>query len=159
MEGAAIAVEHTNGEVRAVVGSTQPYSYGFNRSINAIRPIGSLVKPYLSYRPKHEDYTLTTILDDSKFSMVSGGKIWEPDNFDKKFHGQFHSTLLYGKSYNIASARLGLDIGFEAGRNVLKLRYSEGGEIILLFIGSFELSPYQAIQAYQTIVADGFYSP
>ena len=28
-----------------------------------------------------------------------------------------------------------------------------------LFIGSFELSPYQAIQAYQTIAGDGFYSP
>ena len=28
-----------------------------------------------------------------------------------------------------------------------------------LFIGSFELSPYQAIQAYQTIAADGFYTP
>ena len=28
-----------------------------------------------------------------------------------------------------------------------------------LFIGSFELSPYEAIQAYQTIASDGFYTP
>ena len=98
LEGAALAVDISNGEVRAAVGSTQPYSYGFNRSINAIRPIGSLVKPfiYLTALNQYEDYTLTTILDDSKFSMVSGGKIWEPDNFDKNFMDRFLSTLLYG---------------------------------------------------------------
>ena len=163
LEGAAIAVDITNGEVRAVVGSTQPYSYGFNRSINAIRPIGSLVKPfiYLTALNQYEDYTLTTILDDSKFSMVSGGKIWEPDNFDKKFHGQIPLHVALWQSYNIASARLGLDIGFEAVEEMFSNLgiQKEVPNYPSLFIGSFELSPYQAIQAYQTIAADGFYSP
>ena len=87
IEGAAIAVDITTGEIKAVVGSTSPSSYGFNRSINAIRPIGSLVKPliYLTALDKYNDYTLTTFLDDSKLSLISGGKVWEPDNFNKKF--------------------------------------------------------------------------
>ena len=163
LEGAAVAVDISNGEVRAVVGSTEPYSYGFNRSINAIRPIGSLVKPfiYLTALNQYEDYTLTTILDDSKFSMVSGGKVWEPDNFDKQFHGQIPLHVALWQSYNIASARLGLDIGFEAVEEMFsKLGIQkEVPNYPSLFIGSFELSPYQAIQAYQTIAADGFYSP
>ena len=65
------------------------------------------------------------------------------------------------QSYNIASARLGLDIGFEAvGDMFLALGIEKQVQNYpSLFIGSFELSPYEAIQAYQTIAADGFYSP
>ena len=110
---------------------------------------------------QYEDYNLTTILDDSKFSMMSGGKIWEPDNFDKKFHGQIPLHVALWQSYNIASARLGLDIGFEAvGDMFLDLGIEKQvPDYPSVFIGSFELSPYEAIQAYQTIAADGFYSP
>ena len=108
LEGAAIAVDISNGEVKAVVGSTRPSSYGFNRSINAIRPIGSLVKPfiYLTALDQYKDYNLTTILDDSRLSLSSGGIIWDPDNFDKKFHGNIPLHVALWQSYNIASARL-----------------------------------------------------
>ena len=163
LEGAAIAVDISNGEVKAVVGSSSPSSYGFNRSINAIRPIGSLVKPfiYLTALDQYDQYNLTTILDDSKLSVPSGGVIWEPDNFDKKFHGNIPLHVALWQSYNIASARLGLDIGFEAVASMfsklgIKKQFHNYPS---LFIGSFELSPYQAIQAYQTIAADGFYTP
>ena len=163
LEGAAIAVDISNGEVKAVVGSSSPSGYGFNRSINAIRPIGSLVKPfiYLTALDQYDQYNLTTILDDSKLSVPSGGVIWEPDNFDKKFHGNIPLHVALWQSYNIASARLGLDIGFEAVASMfsklgIKKQFQNYPS---LFIGSFELSPYQAIQAYQTIAADGFYTP
>ena len=36
LEGAAIAVDISSGEVKAVAGSTKPSSYGFNRSINCL---------------------------------------------------------------------------------------------------------------------------
>ena len=163
IEGAAIAVDISNGEIRAVVGSTQPSSYGFNRSINAIRPIGSLVKPfiYLTALDKYEDYTLTTILDDSKLSLISGGEVWEPDNFDKKFHGEVPLHVALWQSYNIASARLGLELGYEAVEEVFSNLGIEKKvpNLPSVFIGSFELSPYQVIQAYQTIADDGFYTP
>lgn len=163
LEGSAIAVDITNGEIKSVVGSTSPSSFGFNRSINAIRPIGSLVKPfiYLTALDKYNEYNLTTILDDSELSLISGGKVWEPDNFDKKFHGDIPLHIALWQSYNIASARLGLKIGFES---VEKMFLNLGIQKAVpkypsMFIGSFELSPYEAIQAYQTIAADGFYTP
>ena len=163
LEGAAIAVDISSGEVKAVAGSTKPSSYGFNRSINAIRPIGSLVKPfiYLTALDQYDDYNLTTLLDDSKLSLISGGKVWEPDNFDKKFHGKIPLHVALWQSYNIASARLGLDVGYEAVENMfLNLGITKDvPNYPSLFIGAFELSPYQAIQAYQTIASDGFYSP
>ena len=163
LEGAAIAVDISNGEIRAVVGSTQAANFGFNRSINAIRPIGSLVKPfiYLTALDQYNDYNLTTVLDDSKLSIISGGEVWEPNNFDKKFHGEMPLHVALWQSYNIASARLGLEVGFDAVENMfLNLGIDKQvPNYPSLFIGSFELSPYQAIQAYQTIAGDGFYSP
>ena len=163
LEGAAIVVDVTNGEIKSVVGSTNPSSYGFNRSINAIRPIGSLVKPliYLTALDRYDEYNLTTILDDSKLSIKSGGKLWEPDNFDKKFHGLIPLHVALWQSYNIASARLGLEIGYESVEDMFSRLGIQKNvpNYPSLFIGSFELSPYQAIQAYQTIAADGFYTP
>ena len=49
---------------------------------------------------------------------MSGGKLWEPDNFDKKFHGEIPLHVALWQSYNIASARLGLDVGYKAVENM-----------------------------------------
>jgi penicillin-binding protein 1B len=163
LEGAAIAVDIISGEIKAVVGSSNPSEFGFNRSINAIRPIGSLVKPfiYLTALNKYDKYTLTTILDDSKLSFESGGEIWEPNNFDKKYHGNIPLHVALWQSYNIASARLGMELGYDSVQETFsKLGISKTIERYpSLFIGSFEMSPFDAIQSYQVIAADGFYSP
>ena len=163
LEGAAIAVDIISGEVKAVVGSSSPSEFGFNRSINAIRPIGSLVKPfiYLTALNKYDQYTLTTILDDSKLSFESGGEIWEPNNFDKKYHGKIPLHVALWQSYNIASARLGMELGYDSVQETFsKLGITKTIERYpSLFIGSFEMSPFDAIQSYQVIAADGFYSP
>ena len=164
LEGAAIVVDIQNGEIKAVVGSTNPYQFGFNRSLNAIRPIGSLVKPfvYLSALEKYQQYNLTTILDDSLLSVpVTNNSFWEPNNFDKKYHGSVPLHKALWQSYNIASARLGIELGFDS---VDKTFQSLGIEKAVprypsLYIGSFEMSPLDVIQAYQTIASDGFYSP
>jgi len=163
LEGAAMAVDISTGEIKAAVGSSNPSKFGFNRSINAIRPIGSLVKPfiYLTALNKYDEYNLTTILDDSKLSVKSGGEIWEPNNFDKKFHGKVPLHVALWQSYNIASARLGMELGYDSVQEIFnKLGIDKSIERYpSLFIGSFEMSPFDAIQSYQTIAADGFYSP
>ena len=163
LEGAALAIDIASGEIKAVVGSSEPSTFGFNRSINAIRPIGSLVKPfiYLTALNKYDEYNLTTILDDSKLSIKSGGEIWEPNNFDKKYHGKIPLHVALWQSYNIASARLGIELGYDSVQETFnKLGISKSIERYpSLFIGSFEMSPFDAIQSYQTIAADGFYSP
>ena len=163
LEGAAMVVDISSGEIKAVVGSSNPSKFGFNRSINAIRPIGSLVKPfiYLTALNKYDEYNLTSILDDSKLSIESGGEIWEPKNFDKEFHGEIPLHVALWQSYNIASARLGMELGYDAVQETFNnLEISKSiEEYPSLFIGSFEMSPFEAIQAYQVIAADGFFSP
>ena len=164
LEGAAIVVDIQNGEIKAVVGSTNPSQFGFNRSLNAFRPIGSLVKPfvYLSALEKYQQYNLTTILDDSVLSVpITNNSFWKPNNFDKKYHGNVPLHKALWQSYNIASARLGIGLGFDAvGKTFKSLGIEKAvSRYPSLYIGSFEMSPFDVVQAYQTIASDGFYSP
>jgi len=164
VEGAAIVVDSTNGEVRALVGSSNPNSFGFNRALNAIRPVGSLIKPfvYLTALKDYKRYSLSTPLDDTKLSVnLAEGGVWEPNNFDKKFHGIVPLHQALWDSYNIATVRLGLDVGYEAIKetfNSLGIE-NEIHNYPSLFIGSFEMTPIEMIQAYQTISSNGFFTP
>ncbi|MFM1568593.1 MAG: penicillin-binding protein 1B [SAR86 cluster bacterium] len=164
LEGAGIVIDSFSGEVVAAIGSTKPNNYGFNRAINAVRPIGSLVKPfiYLSALQHYTKYNLSTLLDDSKLSVsLPGGKLWEPNNFDKKFHGNVPLHVALSESYNVATTRLGMDLGY----SVVQETFTKLGiekkipKYPSIFVGSFEMTPLEAIQAYQTIASEGFYSP
>ena len=164
LEGAGIVIDSFSGEVVAAIGSTKPNNYGFNRAINAVRPIGSLVKPfiYLSALQHYTKYNLSTLLDDSKLSVsLPGGKLWEPNNFDKKFHGNIPLHVALSESYNVATTRLGMDLGY----SVVQETFTKLGikkkipKYPSIFVGSFEMTPLEAIQAYQTIASEGFYSP
>ena len=164
LEGAGIVIDSFSGEVVAAIGSTKPNNYGFNRAINAVRPIGSLVKPfiYLSALQHYSKYNLSTLLDDSKLSVsLPGGKLWEPNNFDKKFHGNIPLHVALSESYNIATTRLGMDLGY----SVVQETFTKLGikkkipKYPSIFVGSFEMTPLEVIQAYQTIASEGFYSP
>ena len=164
LEGAGIVIDSFSGEVVAAIGSTKPNNYGFNRAINAVRPIGSLVKPfiYLSALQQYTKYNLSTLLDDSKLSVsLPGSKLWEPNNFDKKFHGNVPLHVALSESYNVATTRLGMDLGY----SVVQETFTKLGiekkipKYPSIFVGSFEMTPLEAIQAYQTIASEGFYSP
>ena len=45
IQGAAVVINVSNGEVQAVVGGRDPRFAGFNRAVDAVRPVGSLIKP------------------------------------------------------------------------------------------------------------------
>ncbi len=86
-----VAVDRQTGEIRAMVGGKRAGYDGFNRALNASRPIGSLVKPavYLTALSSPSQYTLATTLQDKPIKMKgSKGSVWQPQNFDKKFRGE-----------------------------------------------------------------------
>ena len=164
LEGAAIVIDTFSGEIKAAVGSTEPESYGFNRALNASRPVGSLIKPfiYLSALSKYDSYTLVTPLDDSKLTVpIQGSEVWEPNNFDKEFHGIVPLHKALWQSYNIATARLGLELDHSSIQETFKNLGIEKKvpEYPSVFVGAFEMTPIEVIQAYQTISSGGFFSP
>jgi len=164
VQGAGIVVSVDGGEVLAVVGGRDPQFAGFNRALDAVRHIGSLVKPavYLTAISHYDKYTLATLLDDTEFKMkLPNGDDWEPQNFDKKSHGMVPLYLAMANSLNQSTARLGMEIGVE---NVVKTLHKLGLEREIpafpsLLLGATALSPLEVTQMYLTLASGGFRTP
>lgn len=162
LQGAIVVSRRNSAEILAIVGGKDSQEGSFNRAVNAYRQIGSLIKPAIYLTAFEKKYTLASLLNDTSFSAKSSkGKYWKPKNYDKKEHGQVPLHVSLAKSYNLSTARLGMEIGV---KNVLNTVRKLGVKTDALpypsvLLGSIALSPMQVSQMYQTIADQGFYSP
>lgn len=163
LEGAAIVTGSEGGEVLALAGGRDADFAGFNRVLDARRPIGSLVKPavYLTALASPK-YTLLTPLNDGPLTLRNpGGKPWQPLNYDKQFHGWVPLKSALAHSYNLATVRLGMSVGVS---HVLQTMERLGVEEKLkpypsVLLGTAELTPFEVTQMYQTLASGGFHTP
>ncbi len=158
---AAVVLTHAHtGEVLALVGGRDARSAGFNRALDAKRPVGSLLKPfvYLLALSQPRRYSLASLVSDEPLSLrLPTGKTWQPQNFDRTSHGTVPLVDALAKSYNLATARVGLDVG------VVQLAQLIGTLGVMppaqplpsLILGSIDLSPYEVAQLYQGLASGG----
>lgn len=164
LEGAAVVTATDSGEVLAVVGGRDPDYAGFNRALDAVRQIGSLVKPavYLTALEQPAHYTLATLLEDSPLTVKgANGRVWSPRNYDRRYHGQVPVYEALAHSYNVPTVRLGLSVGAPAVIDTLhKLGVERDFEPYpSLFLGAQGLTPLDVAQMYQTLASGGFRAP
>lgn len=160
LEAAMVVTEIKSGEIRALVGGKNVGYHGFNRALDAKRSIGSLVKPaiYLTALEQSATYNLASPLQDEPIKLKSThGKMWEPQNSDKKFRGQVPLITALTGSLNVPTVTLGMELGIPAIISTLR-RLGVHGDITnypALTLGAVDLSPYQVNQMYQTIANNG----
>ena len=164
VEAGMVVTSPESGEVQAIIGSRQPRFAGFNRALDAVRPIGSLIKPaiYLTALERPSQYTLTSLLEDQPFSIKGqDGQVWRPQNYDRKAHGTIYLYQGLVNSYNLSTAKLGLEIGVP---EVLKTLSRLGVEqewpaYPSMLLGAGGLSPMSVASMYQTLANGGFNTP
>jgi len=164
IEAAMVVTDVENGDVIAVVGGRQMRYAGFNRALDAVRPIGSLIKPavYLAALQQPKKYTLATKISDGPVTVRGGDdSLWQPKNFDLKNHGNvlLHTALAH--SYNQATARLGMEIGLPAVIAAVEQLGVKRSLSTLpsMLLGAGAMSPLEVAGMYQTIASAGVYSP
>ncbi|HHF0556807.1 MULTISPECIES: penicillin-binding protein 1B [Vibrio] len=161
LEAAAVAVDRHSGEIRAMVGGKRVGYEGFNRALNASRPIGSLVKPaiYLTALEQPEKYNLGTTLHDTPLSLKSSkGNVWTPRNYDRKYRGDVPLYIALAKSLNVPTVRLGMALGIPEVSDTLErlgVNKDEIRPVPSMFLGSFSLTPFEVAQMYQTLTNSG----
>lgn len=162
LEASLVVTDPQTGEVLALIGGRNPRYEGFNRALDALRPIGSLVKPAVYLAALERGYTLATPLEDEPFTLkLPDGSLWQPQNFDHRSHGVVPLHRSLALSYNQSTARLGMAVGLDA---VIDMLHRLGAERELkpfpsLLLGAQALSPLELASIYQTIAANGFRVP
>jgi len=152
-----------NGDVLAVVGSVDVAEPGFNRAIEAQRPVGSLLKPfvYLLALAQPDRFSLASWVDDSPVTVkLSRGRNWTPDNADRRSHGTVRLIDALARSYNQATVRVGMQVGPERLTQLMHvlagLKAESNPSVIL---GSTDQSPYGMAQLYQFLASGGEIQP
>ncbi|MCB1844452.1 MAG: transglycosylase domain-containing protein, partial [Halioglobus sp.] len=164
LETASVVTRLDTGEVAALIGGRRSRYAGFNRALDARRPAGSLLKPavYLAALERPRDYTLASRLSDTPLRKeLSNGQVWEPRNFDRQAHGAVPLFSALANSYNLATARLGLELGLDTLVDTLaRLGVTEGVSAVpALTLGAGEYSPLAMATLYQSIGAGGYRLP
>ena len=162
LEGAVIVSSREGGEILAVAGGRAPLQSGFNRALDARRPIGSLIKPVVYLTALANGFTLATPVHDVAFTLdAAGAEEWRPANYDKKEHGlvPVYEALVY--SYNLATIRIGMDIGVEkVVQNIKRMGINRDFQPYPSFLlGTAAMSPLEVAQIYQVFATGGFYQP
>ena len=164
LQAAMVVTRAASGAIEAVVGGRDTQQQGFNRAAMAARPIGSLVKPfvYLVALAQPERWSLPSPLQDTAIALRQrNGQTWQPRNSDNLEHGEVALIDALARSYNLATVRLGLEVGVQKVERLLEALIP-GADVSphpSLLLGATELTPLQVAQAYQYLAADGHLLP
>lgn len=164
LESAVIVTRRDSGEVVALSSGRQNTPEGFNRALDAVRPIGSLMKPvvYLTAMQYPDKYTITTPVRDATIVVnIPQAKDWIPKNYDHRQHGTIPVHTALAKSYNLATVRIGMDLGIaRVAKTLREMGVSRKVDLYpSLLLGATSLTPMDVTQMYQTLAGDGFSTP
>ncbi|MGH8041418.1 MAG: penicillin-binding protein 1B [Rudaea sp.] len=164
LQGAMVVTGARDGQVQALIGGRDVDDPGFDRALDARRPVGSLIKPFVDLvaLAQPDKYSLATLLDDSPVDLaLPNGTHWTPSNDDHESHGRVPLVDALAHSYNLATVHLGLALGVDKVRGLLE---SFGLDATInpnpsLLLGAVDLSPFDIAQLYQYFAADGHALP
>jgi penicillin-binding protein 1B len=160
LQGAVVVTAPQSGDVIALVGGRDVGYDGFNRALDARRPMGSLVKPFIYLAALESGhYNATSIVQDVPVSIpLAHGKTWQPENFTHETNGPVPLVRALAESLNLATVNLGMGLGLDTVAGSLK-RFGLEQEPIRnpsLLLGALDLTPLEVAQLYSGLANGGF---
>lgn len=163
LQAGLVLTDVHHGDVLAVVGNRDVAQPGFNRAVEAKRPVGSLLKPfvYLLALARPDNWSLATWVDDSPVTVQLGkNRKWQPANSDNRSHGTVRLIDALAHSYNQATVRVGMKVDPKRLSSLLRvLAGIEAEPNPALILGSTDQSPYAIAQLYQFLASGGEIQP
>jgi penicillin-binding protein 1B len=163
LEGSVVVTSSQSGDVIAIVGSRNVGYDGFNRALDARRPFGSLVKPFIYLTALETGrYNAATVVQDQPVNIkLVNGKVWQPENFTRQTYGPVPVVRALAESLNLATVGVGMDVGLPKIAQTLQ-RFGlprAPVEVPSMLLGAVDVSPIEAAQMYNGLANGGFRTP
>ncbi len=158
LQGALVALDPRNGELRAIVGGRRYVPGGFNRALTARRQPGSAFKPFVYAAALSRGLTPAAVVEDAPVSVTADdGRIWQPANYDGAYAGPLTLRRALMRSANAATVRLGEAVG---ERRVAAFARRAGirsplAAVPALALGAAEVTPLELAAAYAPFANGG----
>ena len=153
LQGVVVAIDPTNGDVRALVGGRDYKASQFDRAIDGKRQPGSSFKPIVYAAAIADSMPPNAIVGDTAISIrLPNGTYYRPDNSDHEFLGAMTMREALARSRNVVAVQLAMDVGMDS---VIALARRMGiqGQIAPYpssAIGASTLQPLDMIASYTT---------
>jgi penicillin-binding protein 1C len=161
-EGAVLVVDNATGDVLAYVGSAGDSQVD---GITARRQAGSTLKPFLySLAIERRILTAASILDDSPLHIPTERGLYVPSDYDHRSRGPVSVRTALSSSLNIPAVRTQLLVGTDPFVRRLRqagfdLRRPGEHYGFSLALGTADISLYELVNAYRTLVQGGMRTP
>ena len=154
-----VSLDSNNGAIKAIVGGYDFNLSKFNRATQALRQLGSNIKPFVYTATLEKGLTMATLLNDAPIVRKTGSVIWRPKNSPPTYAGPLRMRVGLGMSKNVMMVRALRAIGIDYVAEYLE-RFGFPKENIShnesLALGAASFTPLQVARAYSVIVNGGY---
>jgi len=158
IQGAIIAVDPNNGQIKAMVGGYDFSESEYNRAMQAYRQPGSAFKPivYAAALDKGLISPSDKIVDEA----VTFGN-WSPQNYDHKFRGLVSIRYALEQSLNIPAVKVASKVGIDQiieYANKLGIKDNDNRKLnhdLTLALGSLNVTPLEMANAFAVFANGG----
>jgi penicillin-binding protein 1C len=164
---AVVVLEPSTGRVLSMVGSADFYDEAHDGQVNVAlspRQPGSALKPFLYAAALDRGFTAASMLLDVPSSFPLDGSVYEPLNYDRRFHGPLSLRVALASSLNVPAVRTLDAIGVDAFLDVAH-RFGLGtltdSEVygLSLTLGGGEVRLIDLTSAYGALANQGMLTP
>jgi penicillin-binding protein 1A len=157
IQGAMVAIDPRNGDIRALTGGRVYERGNFNRALLAHRQPGSAFKPFVYAAAMAAGYTPSSEVDDDPINIKQGNDVWSPANYNDDYSGRITFRRALIKSANSATVRVSQAVGIPrvidvAHRNGI---VSQLPNVPSMALGSLEVTPIELVTAYAPFANGG----
>ena len=158
VQGAMVALDPRNGDIRAITGGRKYERGNYNRALQAKRQPGSAFKPFVYISALAAGYSPASDVRDDPVEVVQGSTVWTPANYNDEYMGLITFRRALMRSSNAAAVRVSQLVGL---RPIIENAHRMGIQSQIpnypaVALGAIDVTPIELVRAYAPFANGGF---